>query len=152
MATKREVLRSLFEKYVKGTRSEAVITDKTVFFCHLTNEVSKVLDVAESSVYARTIPLKHMYDKRPAEEFDFIVDHIHKVVKYPDDIYKNKSPKRGTFCFVKSIQDEKYLCSLEIMEKNEGKIMIVTAFRIRKDNYLDSYDLLWSWRGDNPSS
>ena len=152
MATKREVLRNLFEQYVKGTQNGAVVIDKTVFFCHLTNQVNKVLGIKESVVYVRTIPIKHIYDKRPAEEFDFIVDYIHKVVKYPDHIYKNKSPKRGTFCFVKSIQDEKYLCSLEIIEENERKIMIVTAFRIRKDNYLDSYDLLWSWRNGESSS
>jgi len=57
MDTKREVLKNLFEQYVKGTQNGAVVVDKTVFFCHLTNQVKKVLGIKESTVYARTIPI-----------------------------------------------------------------------------------------------
>ena len=148
----KKMLRNLFEQYIQGTQKEAIVPDKTIFFCYLTNKVSGVLKMPGATVYVKTISLKHMYDKRPAEEFDFIIDNLHEVVMYPDCIYKNKSPKRGSFCFTKKIQGEKYLCSLEITEKSKREITIVTAFRVRKDSYLNSYELWWSWRGDNPSS
>lgn len=98
-----------------------------------------------------------MYDKKPAEEFIFLVDNIHKIVKYPDDIYENKPGKRGAFCFVKKLKGEKYICCLEIVDtliddEITAEIHLVTAFRVRKDSYLDSYKLLWSWKGDKPSS
>ena len=152
MTSKKEVLRNLYEKYIRGTSEKAPVADRTVFFCRLTREVERVLDLTESTVYARTIPLKHMYDKKPAEEFDFVIDNIHKVVKHPSHIYKNKNPKRGDFCFIKKLNGEWYLCSLELIKGNQGKMMIVTAFRLRKTSYLNSFDLLWSWGDGAPPS
>jgi len=151
MATNRQVLKNLYEKYIKGIPNGVAVSDKIVFLCHLTNVVKRVLELNFSAVFVRTIPLKHLYEKRPAEEFDFIIDNIHKVVKYPDYIYKNKDPKRGNFCFVKTIGGEKYLCSLELVideNKNKEILTLVTAFRIRKETYLDSYSLLWNWGND----
>ena len=42
---------------------------------------------------------KYLYDKKPAEEFDFIIDNLHQIVIYPDNIYKNKRPQTGRFLF-----------------------------------------------------
>ncbi|MBP9817783.1 hypothetical protein KBC75_03470 [Candidatus Shapirobacteria bacterium] len=100
-----------------------------------------------------------MYDKKPAEEFDFLLRNVVHLVKYPDSIYKNRSGKKGNYVFTKIIQEVMYLCSLETCESNfdEGQDetnFIVTAFRLRvgKESYLDKYRLLWSWKGDLPSS
>ena len=148
MTTNLQILRDLCEKYIRGVPNGVAINDKIVFLRHLTNAVKQGLDLNFSEVFAGTIPLKHLYEKRPAEEFDFIVDNVVKVIKYPDDIYKNKNPKRGDFCFVKTIKGDKYLCALEYENKNREILAFVTAFRLRKENYLNSYNLLWSWRND----
>ena len=80
------------------------------------------------------------------------------IIKYPDEIYENKDSKRGQFAFVKTIKDVKYLSSLEttVVTSLEGITeemnFVVTAFRIRKLSYLQNYKLLWSWKGDIPSS
>lgn len=74
---------------------------------------------------------------------------MHKIVKYPDYIYKNKNEKRGCWCFVKKIKNELYISSLEY--ENET-LWIATVFRIRKEKYLESFELLWSWEDDKPPS
>lgn len=99
-------------------------------------------------VYVSTRMLKHLYDSRPAEEFVSIIENLHTIVKYPDEIYENKTGKRGDFCFVKELKGERYIASIEITERKDKKIFVATAFRLRKENYLKNYKLLWSWRDD----
>ena len=104
-------------------------------------------------VYATSRFLKHLYDKKPAEEFDFLLDHLHQIMKYPTRIYRNKPGKRGDWCLAKSLGNEDYLCSLELnTDPERPEIYVATAFRVRDAKYLDGYELLWSWRSDRPSS
>jgi len=145
-----EVLRELFDLYIKSTDENSIVENQTISFCHLTNSVVRGLNISESKVYVTSRMVKHLFDHKPAEEFHFIIDFLHKVVKYPDKIFQNKSGKRGGFCFVKKIKNNNYLCSIEIVQ-NEG-LFVATAFRLRKQSYLDNYKLMWSWKGDNPSS
>lgn len=140
----------LHKKYIKGTDRKAIVTDVTIFLCHLTNAVKTALNIATSTVYTNTRVLKHMYDKKPAQEYEFLIENLHTIIKYPDHIYHNRDAKRGNYCFLKKLKNEFYLCSIEI--KTEGTIFIVTAFRIADEKYLEKYTLLWSWRDDASSS
>lgn len=151
---KKQILKKLFEKHIKGTSEGSIIFEEVVLLCHITKIVEDFLTSEgrlDSNVYIGTRVLKHLYDKRPAEEFDFILKNLHKIVMYPDDIYTNKGNKRGSYCFVKNMKESQYLCPIE-MDENKKELFVVTAFRIRKDNYLKDYKLLWSWRSDSPSS
>jgi len=145
------IFRSIYKKYIKGTDKKAIVQLVQVFVCHLTSSVSKGIKCGCNKVYISTRVIKHVYDKRSAEEFDFLIDNIHLVIKYPDKVYKNKNGKRGSFCFVKKIKNFKYFCSIETTKKDEqGPICeIVTFFRVDED-YLKNYKLLWEWKGDNP--
>ena len=151
MGNKIEILNNLYQKYIKGTQPKIFVTYKVVVLCHLTNQVNKViLDKSGlSRVYISTKMIKHLYDKKPAEEFDFIIDNLHKIIKYPNYIYKNKKEKRGDWCFVKKIKNELYISSLECEEEI---LEIVTVFRIRKEKYLENFELLWSWEDDRSPS
>ena len=151
MGNKIEILNNLYQKYIKGTQPKIFVTHKVVVLCHLTNQVNKViLDKSGlSRVYISTKMIKHLYDKKPAEEFDFIIDNLHKIIKYPNYIYKNKKEKRGDWCFVKKIKNELYISSLE---HEEEILEIVTVFRIRKEKYLENFELLWSWEDDRSPS
>jgi len=151
MGNKIEILNNLYQKYIKGTQPKIFVTYKVVVLCHLTNQVNKViLDKSGlSRVYISTKMIKHLYDKKPAEEFDFIIDNLHKIIKYPNYIYKNKKEKRGDWCFVKKIKNELYISSLE---REEEILEIVTVFRIRKEKYLENFELLWSWEDDRSPS
>lgn len=152
-----ESLPSLHKKYIKGTSPKAIVMDKKILLCNLTNAVKRGGNFSSGSVYITTKVLKHIYDKKPAELYDFIIKNLPQIVKYPNHIYRNKNGKRGDFCLVKSLKNEKYLCSIEICEvcidteKKQEEIYIATVFRT-DDKYLEKYELLWSWRDDIPSS
>jgi len=146
--SENNIVQELFEKHIKRTTKDAIVSDITIFLCHLTYAVSKNNNFPPK-VYLKTRVLKHIYDKRPAEEFDRILIYLKKIVRYPDCVYKNKNPKRGDYVFTKVINGERYLCSLE---DYNGSLNVTTVFRLRKENYIKSYDLLWSWRGGFPSS
>lgn len=102
--------------------------------------------------------LKHLYDSKPAEEYEFILRNMVSIVRYPDQLYDNKGGKRGQFCFVKAIKEDDYICSLETSaevtseEKIEEINFVVTAFRVRRSSYLREYKLLWDRKGGVPSS
>lgn len=155
---RRKILSELFEKYVKNTPREVLVINKTVLLCHLTSAVKRAVNFPTAKVYIKTRVLKHLYDRKPAEEFFFVIENLHTVAKYPDHIYLNKDSKRGDFGFVKRLKGKTCFCSLEIVEEDEefeGNY-IVTAFELRTEEkaerYLNNYKLLWSWRGDTPSS
>lgn len=151
----KKVIPELYEKYVKGTEKQAIVQDVQVILCNLTYAVNSGMGVLCNRVYISTRVLKHIYDKRPAEEFDFLLENVHSVVKYPKQIYLNKSGKKGNFCFVSDLKNKKYICSIEVKKDendNHSHCEIVTFFRIQKENYLENYELLWEWKGGKPSS
>lgn len=148
MKNRNKIVQNLSDKYIKGSAEKAIVENVNIFLCHLTFAVSKANNF-QSNIYLNTRVLKHIYDKKPAEEYDFIVCHLRKIIKYPDCVYKNKDPKRGDYVFTKRIGDGNYFCSLEMCEDGFN---IVTAFRLRKESYLKSYDSLWSWRSGASSS
>jgi hypothetical protein len=147
-----EVVR-LYKKYIRNSAKRAIVQLVLIFLCHLTAAVTKGINSPCNKVYMSTRMLKHAYDKRPAEEFDFFLEHIVDVIKYPDVVYKNKDGKRGSFCFVKEIKNLNCLVSLETIEKNgePSHCEVVTFFRVDSD-YLKSYELLWEWEGGIPPS
>ena len=149
---RRKVLVELYEKYIYGTPPKTIVADKTILLCHLTWAVAKAIGAATMRVYVNTRMLKHLYDSRPAEEFVFIIENLHTVIKYPDQIYENRDSKRGDLCFVKELKGKRYIASMEMLKEEGKKIFVATAFRLRKENYLANYKMLWSWRDDHPSS
>ena len=164
-------LKEFFKKYIEGTPEKAIVADRKIFLCCLTKAVMKGVGIDHSAknVFVTSRCIKHLFDKKPAEEFLFIINHLHEVVKYPDKIYKNKTGKRGAFCLIKKIGNEEYLCSIEIVktlpavfgkavfgvseygaEKEREEIQISTAFRMRDKDYIKNYTILWSWEGGAP--
>lgn len=142
-------LQNIHEKYIKGTEKESFVASKKILLCYLTYAVKRRGNLSSNNVYVSTKMLKHIYDKKPAEQYDFIVQNLYTIVRYPDWIYRNRSGKRGDFCLVKELKNKKYLCSIE--DRNIKEINIATVFRT-DDKYLKKYELLWSWKDGIPSS
>lgn len=148
----------LFKLHVEGTEAKGLVVDKTILLCNVTKAVAKACKLKSEKIYINTKVLKHLYDKKPAEEFDFIIHNLQTIAKYPDTIYKNIESKRGSFIFVKELKNDKYLCSIEIVdnfkinEVIEDANFIATSFRVRNENYLKKYELMWSWKDGRPSS
>lgn len=145
---------SIFHQHIKGTPKGAIVRDMTIKMCTLTNEVRRALYFPTSNVHVTTKVLKKNYDKRPAEENDFILKNGWKVIHNPDDIYKNKDGKRGDYAFVKLLNNNMYFSTLEVSTYADEPILyVVSMYRIPKpESYLSSYELIWSWKGGTPSS
>lgn len=150
----------LFKKYIRNTEEKAPVLERTIVVAKLTNAVKTAISFPTHKVYVTTRILKHLYDKKPAEEFDSILKYFPQLIRFPDNIYANKDSKRGSICFSKKIRGQLYWCSIEHtperdpQETCDGMNYVVTAFRIRegKESYVDSYKLIWSWKGGIPSS
>lgn len=148
----------LHKKYIEGTIEKAIVVDTYILLCHLSKASQAGADIQTQKVYITTRAVKHLYDKKPAEEYFFLIENLYKLVKVPDRIYENKNSKRGSFCLVKHIKGNYYLCSIEttrrVTEMGEEieENYVATAFRVREENYLKNYKLLWSWKDGNPSS
>ncbi len=157
--TRRIRLSQLHDEYIKGTEPKALVSVQTIHLCTLTKIVKKGINASNYKVYFSTRCLKHLYDKKVAEEYDFIVKNSHTAIKYPDSVYKNKpGSKRGNFLFTKEIKGSLLVVSLEVNKEvedicSEGNA-VVTVFKLRqgKQSYLENCELLWSWKGGDPSS
>ena len=139
----------IFKKHIEGTEEKAVVAEIILHLTNLTLIVAKVAGLSDIKVYITSRVLKHLYDKKPAEEFQFILNHLIEIVKYPKYIYRNKGSKRGSICVVTEIKNKSYLCSIEVVI---NKNYIVTVFRIRDSSYLKNYEILWSRKDGSPSS
>lgn len=133
-------LSHLHEEYIKDTEPKAIVEEKRILLCNLTIAVVRGVKLSSQAVYINTIALKHLYDAKPAQVYDFMIANLHKIVKFPDQVYKNSPSKKGSLCLVKTINNKKYFCSIEINEEN-NEISIVTAFDV-KDKYLEKFELL----------
>lgn len=139
---------------MRGTALEVAVRNVTVVAGMFPRAPLEKIGVINPRIYVSTRVLKHLYDKKPAEEFDFILENIPDILARPDHLYRNKSDKRGQFCLMKQIESREYLASLEVIDGIYGReIQLVTAFRVRSEPYLKDYDLLWSRRdGETHSS
>ena len=146
----KRILENMHQQYIVGTPPKAVVKDTKILLCCLTNAVVQGSGYKNSPVYVTSRMLKHLYDKRPAEEYDILINILHKVVKFPDIIFENQQDKRGDIIFLKNYKAEKYLCVLEKGVEEDN--CIATAFRVRDENYTKKYKELWRWRDDVPSS
>lgn len=151
------------KQYIKGTEKKAPVVQVTVLVCNFTNIVKEVLSLPTIRVYATTKSLKHMYDKRTAQEFDFLLENLPKIIKQPTKIYENKDGKTGGYCFSREFSDNVYFCVIERKEEanpNDGELgmnYIVSAYKLpedieKRERYISGYKLLWSWEGDVPPS
>jgi hypothetical protein len=143
----------IFDAHIKGTPPQAIVRELTITFCSLTNEVQRVCSFDTGTVLITTKVIKKNYDKRTAEENDYILKNGWQVIHMPSSIYRNKSGKRGDFLFAKKMNNNLYVASLEVSQsEGEYSLYVVSVFRVRKESYLYGYELIWSWKGGEPSS
>lgn len=150
---KKSHLETVFDKYIKGTEPQAIVRVMVIKMCTLTNEVRNAINFPTESVYISTKVIKKLYDKRPAEEHDFLLHHGWRIIHYPERIYRNKDGKRGDYLFCAKLHNQLYVASIETSNYAGQPILyLVSMFRVRKETYLHGYDLIWSWKGGTPSS
>ena len=144
----------LYDTCIKGTLKKAPIKLVSILLCRLNKQIRAVFNSNIIAVHINTRVIKHIYDKRPAEECYFCINNVRQTLKSPHQIYRNKSEKRGNYCFVKSIQGNRCFVSIEEGLNNENSqpvFEVATIFRTT-ETYLKSYELLWEWKGGESSS
>ncbi|MCK9369092.1 hypothetical protein M0R04_03980 [Candidatus Dojkabacteria bacterium] len=138
----------LHNKYIRYTKKNDVVENITIHLCNLPSKVVSGSGFPSSKIYLTTRTLKHLYDKRPAQLYDFILQNILYIIKYPDIVYNNKGGKRGSKCFLKNIDGAKYFASIEKAIEEDGNYL-VTVFTV-DEKYLKEYKRQWSWEGGDP--
>ncbi len=141
---KRNILQQIHEEFVKNTHPGAIVNNKTIFLCHASLKALRSCGLAGSEIYMSSRALKHLYDKRPAQEYDRLLNNIPLIIKYPDLVYKNKTPHHG-FAFVKALHGYSYMCPVNYIEDNQNKLFVATAFSV-KPWYMKDFNLVWSFR------
>lgn len=141
----QRALNSLFKKFVSRTKEKASIESSTILLCELSKSISNSLNISPK-VYLTSFSLKHLYDKRTAEEFSFLLQNIIEIVKYPDRVLSNYSGKRGNIALVKNVEGNWYFVPLE-SQTTTGYLFLVTAFRVRDQRYFKHYKPIWSREG-----
>ncbi len=147
----------LYKQHIRNTKHKAIVVEVSILICNLTYAVHQALKTKSLKVHINTKVLKKLYDKRPAGEFDVLLNHLPSIAKYPENIYSNKTGRLGKYLFTKRIDEVLYICSiLDEMNvivdgKTENVNLVVTAFKNDGD-YLKDCTLLWSWKGGTPSS
>ncbi|MDB5237243.1 MAG: hypothetical protein JWL88_345 [Parcubacteria group bacterium] len=146
------VLHKMHDKYIAGSYKGESVPIRKRKLGQLINQICTVLGLEEnSSVRISTRSLKHIYEGRTAAEYQLILDQLHLLIENPKEIYTNRPGKRGEYCFIGWLQDQEYICSIEII--NKAEIEIVTVFE-KRDQYLEPNRgcvLLWNW-GDGTNS
>ncbi|MDA1169406.1 MAG: PBECR2 nuclease fold domain-containing protein [bacterium] len=160
-------LLDLHAMYIHGTPERGPVKYERVLVAHLAKaSVTSIqkywTDFDAKRVYVSTYTLKHIFDKRQAQEYDAILLNIIEIINQPDTIFENLDGRRGELAFIKTFLTKDfegksisstYFCSLEIAKE---EMNIVTAFRFRdvrrKGNYLKKYKPLWNWEDGRPPS
>lgn len=142
------------ERYIKNTPRKGYVKDLRIKVGEIPHKLRTKVGAKDSRVYVTTKSLKHMYDARLAQEFDFIIANIEFVINDPQRIYKNKEGKTGDVCLYCELEGNAYFY---ILDNGSGQVRIVSAYRLsaveeKRRNYLSGYKLLWSRKGDLPSS
>jgi hypothetical protein len=147
----------IYKKHIKNSKPKAIVIQASILLSNLTYAVKQALGVTTAKVHMHTKTIKKLYDKRPANEFDSLLNILPHLTKFPEFIYKNKPGREGRFLFVRKEENSFFICSIlpdvemAVDGKNERVNLVVTAFRNDGD-YLKDCSLLWSWKGGTPSS
>jgi len=80
---KKITLLKLHKLYIQGTEEKAPVVLQTILLCSTTNAVMKTIHLSSPKIHVTTKMLKHLYDSKPAEEYESILRNLTSTVKYP---------------------------------------------------------------------
>ncbi len=136
-------IRKLHIRHIKLTPYRSVVKRK--IFCF-----AKRIQFLENyyPIYISTLSLKHIYDKRTAREYDFIIKNLKRIVEKPDEIRKNTTQRDNSYLVIKNISSETFLAVIEVIN---GSVFIVTSFS-SGEKYLRNFKLVWNREAGLPPS
>ncbi len=66
-------LERIHQKTIQYTIPNTLVKQQTLIICILTEKIANILSVQKQKIYITTKCLKHLYDKKPAAIYDFIL-------------------------------------------------------------------------------
>lgn len=147
-------LKKIVDRYIRNTPRKGFVKDLRIKICEFSHKFKGKLKLKDRRVYITTKSLKHLYDVRKSKEFNFIVANIESLILNSIRVYRNKEGKNGNLCFYIEIEDRSYFCIIEIRTNANYLVSVykLSPVEVKRKNYLAGYKLLWSWKGDLPSS
>ncbi len=121
-------LKNLHRKYIHLTNKLSKVAKRNTFL----GEVPKLKGLKSKRVYISTWCLKHLYDKRTAVEYEYIVEYLSMVLKFPDNIYTNLPNRQGDLVLHRRLKDGDYIAIVETAKKSGNTNHVLTSFRIKK--------------------
>jgi len=142
------------DRHIRNTPRKGYVKDLRIKICDFPHKLKGKLKIKDKRVYITTKSLKHLYDVRKGEEFDYIISNIDHFILNPTGIFKDKERKTGNYCIYKETGNGAYFIILDV---TENSVYVVSGYRLseveeKRKNYLSGYRLIWSWKVDLPSS
>jgi hypothetical protein len=143
----KDKLINLYSKHIKDTQNKELIKSIEIDIGSIPTSVKVSLGIHSSKIHITSFALKHIYDKHLykhhlANDFTFILNNIRSVVQKPDLVTSNNPSRKGDYCFIKTIESQTIICSIQI---TNAKLYIVTAFILKDQGYLKGSSLLWKF-------
>lgn len=156
MNKEHKSLRDLHNDYIAGSVNKAYVTLDTFCITSIRKEVKHTIDSSTTKTYISTKVLKHIYDrhfsdKKQEKIYFFIIDNLHRILKYPEIVRVDKESrkKKGRIVFLKRFEEDQYACTIEKTTQRKGKkleevLNVVTVFKTKKGGkYLSETTILY---------
>ncbi len=135
----------IYRKHIKGTYRKDLVPDIEMCLCNIKTSIRKKLTVDSAKVFLTARALKHIYDRiyldaNKPDDFALVIQNLHKIIGYPDKVCRNKKGRRGEFVFLKGVNTQIFLSTLE--KNNQGSLYVVTGF-IPKESYYKNLEEIW---------
>ena len=95
------------QQYIANTDYRARVFDNAFYVGSISLDLAQKLKLSASIVIINSRSLKHLYDKRTAHVYDFLLQHLHEIINQPDMILESVHTKHG-FAFAKHYGDNTY--------------------------------------------
>lgn len=83
------------QKYTANTNYKAQVFDNAFYVGSISPDLAQKLKLSASIVIINSRSLKHLYDKRTAHVYDFLLQHLHEIINQPDIILESVHTKHG---------------------------------------------------------
>lgn len=140
------------QQYVQGTLKKQLVPLLDIRIGRIPQALRNMPSPSGNAVYLSTRVLKHVYDKRTAQEFDFLLAGLPKIIASPDRMYRNKLGKREGYCLVRTHDNFFSFCLLERKVFSSRPRWEVVTFYVTDERYLAGYELVWERKDDESSS
>lgn len=140
----------LHKKHIALTPKDSIVIKRRSFIANIA-EAIQLNQLKSRRIYISTFCLKHLYDKRTALEYEYILHNLHIIFSNPDAIYKNLDGRIGSLVFHKNLKDGNYIGIIDLGKRKEQPNYILTSFRVEEDK-LCKFQIVWKREAGPPPS